>query len=66
MSHITIIISKAAPAVDSVPFSPEVSYEYCIPIPDNATPTEVGAMIRRAYRRLEWSAEPEQSGQADG
>lgn len=55
MSHITIIISRApAPAemgdsvVSNVPY-----YEYSMPVPDDATPSQVGEMVRKAFKRLE-------------
>ena len=55
MSHITIIISKAVPP--SVAGLPEqaldVSYEYRLPVPHDATPKRVGDMVSRAYRHLE-------------
>lgn len=48
MSHITIIISKAA-----APDSLEAGYEYRIPVPHDATSTRVGEIVRKAYRHLE-------------
>lgn len=50
MSHITIIISRAAAPTGDVP---EPSYEYSIPVPHSATPQDVAELVRKAYRRLE-------------
>jgi len=50
MSHQIIIRRSAAPS-ESV--STEPSYEYSIPVPHDATPAQVGELVRRAYRRLE-------------
>ncbi len=49
MSHITIIISRAAPSEDSL----DAVYEYSMPVPHDATPQQVGEMVRKAFRRLE-------------
>lgn len=53
MSHITIIISKVASPVETQESALGVSYEYCIPVPHDATPKKVGEMVARAYRHLE-------------
>lgn len=55
MSHITIIISKTAPPAASDEPAAETSYEYCMPVPHDASPKKVGEMVRRAYQRLEGS-----------
>lgn len=58
MSHITIVISKAFnPLAGSADHQeqPEPSYEYEIPVPHNATPQQVGELVRKAYKRLESS-----------
>ena len=53
MSHITIIISRApAPTSDS-DHGHKPSYEYAIPVPHDATPAQVGEMVRKAFKRLE-------------
>jgi hypothetical protein len=53
MSHITIIISRApAPTSDSA-HEHQPSYEYAIPVPHDATPAQVGDMVRKAFKRLE-------------
>lgn len=51
MSHITIIISKAATSTEDL--AAETTYEYRIPVPHGATPAQVGQMARQAYRHLE-------------
>lgn len=51
MSHITIIISKAATTEEDL--RADVSYDYRIPVPHSATPAEVGNLVRNAYRHLE-------------
>lgn len=53
MSHVTIIISRAAAPVGDQAHALEPSYEYRIPVPHDATPAEVGELVRKAYRRLE-------------
>lgn len=53
MSHITIIISKSAPAVADNPAALETSYEFCIPVPHGATPKQVGELTRQAFKQLE-------------
>lgn len=53
MSHITIIISKSAPAAADSVEALQTSYEYCIPVPHDTTPAKVGEMVRRAYRHLQ-------------
>lgn len=54
MSHITIIISKMPTPAEGVE-TMDVSYEYVIPIPHDATPDKVATLVRQAYRRLEGS-----------
>lgn len=51
MSHITIIISKVAGSTGNL--EAEVSYEYRIPVPHEATPRTVGRLVERAYEYLE-------------
>jgi hypothetical protein len=52
MSHAVIIIRRnAAPEAEAT----ESSYEYSIPIPHEATPQQVGELVRKAYKRLEAS-----------
>lgn len=53
MSHITVIISRAAPASGDTTHEHEPSYEYRIPVPHDATPAQVGEMTRKAFKRLE-------------
>lgn len=56
ISHITVIISKAAPSPTNTDVASEITattYEYRIPVPHEATPQQVGEMVRKAYRRLE-------------
>lgn len=57
MSHITIIISRAAvpgngdqqaEAAASTP-----TYDYRMPVPHGATPQQVGEMVKHAFKRLE-------------
>lgn len=60
MSHITIIISRLAPAVADSQAALEPSYEYCIPVPEGASPLQVGEMVRKAYKKLEgWEPQAE-------
>lgn len=51
MSHITIIISKAATSAEDL--TQDTSYDYRIPVPHGTSPMKVGEMVRRAYRHLE-------------
>jgi len=53
MSHVTIIISRSAPAIADTAHELEPSYEYSIPVPHDATPAQVGEMVRKAFKRLE-------------
>lgn len=54
MSHITIIISKVSVGDTTLATeAPEVSYEYAISIPHDATPDRVAKLVRQAYQRLE-------------
>lgn len=54
MSHITIVISRSRPFTEATtPSPPELTYSYEMPIPHDATPAQVGEMVRCAYRRLE-------------
>lgn len=54
MSHITIIISRQRPFTATTEHQePERLYTYEMPIPHDATPAQVGEMVRKAYRRLE-------------
>lgn len=63
MSHITIIISKAATSMEDL--SSGTTYEYRIPVPHDATPAQVGQMTRQAYRHLEGHSVSEQGGQEE-
>lgn len=56
MSHITIIISKVA--VSETDLVAETSYDYRMPVPHGATPTQVGALVRQAFRHLEGDVAP--------
>lgn len=51
MSHAVIIIRRNSTAPETL----ESSYEYSIPIPHEATPQQVGELVRKAYKRLESS-----------
>lgn len=51
MSHAVIIIRRNASQAEAT----ESSYEYSIPIPHEATPQQVGELVRKAYKRLESS-----------
>jgi len=53
MSHITIIISRSKPFSEDASTQRETSYSYEMPVPDGATPQQVGEMVRKAYKRLE-------------
>lgn len=54
MSHVTIIISRQQPFTEATEYhAPELLYTYEIPVPHDATPAQVGEMVRKAYRRLE-------------
>ena len=55
MSHITIIISRARSFSSSSTehHESELTYSYEMPVPHDATPQQVGEMVRKAYRRLE-------------
>lgn len=53
MSHITIIINRSAAPSSEADHTHEPYYEYSLPVPDNATPAQVGEMVRKAYKRLE-------------
>lgn len=55
MSHITIIISRKALAAgaSTVNAEPELSYNYEMPVPHEASPQQVGEMVRKAFKRLE-------------
>lgn len=53
MSHVVIIIQRAAAPTTDQEYDLQPSYEYSIPIPHDASPAQVGEMVRRAYRRLE-------------
>lgn len=53
MSHITIIISRAAPPTADEAHALQPSYEYAIPVPHDATPAQVGEMVRKAFKRIE-------------
>lgn len=53
MSHITIIISRAAAPSSDAEHTNEPFYEYSLPVPHDATPAQVGEMVRKAYKRLE-------------
>lgn len=57
MSHVTIIISRAAAPTGDEAHALEPSYEYAIPIPHGATPQDVAELVRKAYRRLEGPGE---------
>lgn len=52
VSHITIIISRAAAPTDEA-HALQPRYEYAIPVPHSATPQDVAELVRKAYRRLE-------------
>lgn len=56
MSHVVIVIQRNAP-ITADQDEPECTYHYQIPVPHDATPAEVGELVRKAYRRLE-SADP--------
>lgn len=51
MTHAVIIIRRSAEPTETE--STEPSYEYSIPVPHDATPAQVGEMVRNAYKRLE-------------
>lgn len=51
MTHAVIIIRRSAAPAETE--STEPSYEYSIPVPHDATPAQVGEMVRKAYKRLE-------------
>jgi hypothetical protein len=56
MSHITIIISKTVHQTEEMiarDATSKTSYEYYLPVPHGASPAEVAALVRSAYRRLE-------------
>lgn len=53
MSHITIIIKRSASTAEST----EPVYQYEIPIAHGATPQQVGELVRKAYKRLEDTAD---------
>lgn len=53
MSHITIIINRAPAPTGDTTHELAASYEYKIPVPHDATPAQVGEMVRKALRRLE-------------
>lgn len=53
MSHVTIIISRSQAFTQVDNSEPELSYSYEMPIPHDATPQQVGEMVRKAFKRLE-------------
>lgn len=56
MSHITIIISRSrqfSSVAEAANQEPELSYNYEMPVPHDATPQQVGEMVRKAFKRLE-------------
>ncbi len=53
MSHISIIISRAAAPADDTAHADKPSYHYEIPLPHDVTPQQVGELVRKAYKRLE-------------
>lgn len=53
MSHITIILKRAASTSGATAESSEASYQYEMPVPHGSTPQEVGELVRKAYKRLE-------------
>ena len=54
MTHAVIIIKRTSVATESTEAT-GVSYNYEIPVPHEATPQQVGEMVRKAYKRLESS-----------
>lgn len=55
MSHISIILSRAPAPIGDTAHELAPSYEYVIPVPHDATPAQVGELVKKAYRRLEAS-----------
>jgi len=57
MSHVVVIIQRsAAPAGDTLQnhaAADSPTYEYRMPVPHDASPADVGEMVKRAYKRLE-------------
>lgn len=53
MSHITIILRRAPAPTGDTAHELAPSYEYQIPVPHDATPAQVGELVRKAYKRLE-------------
>lgn len=55
MSHVTIIISRSRQfsSIEHEHQEPELSYNYEMPVPHDATPQQVGEMVRKAFKRLE-------------
>lgn len=53
MSHITIILNRAPAQPGDTAHELKASYEYKIPVPHDATPAQVGELVRKAYKRLE-------------
>lgn len=53
MSHVVVIIQRNASLSSAQNSESEVSYHYTIPVPHDATPAQVGELVRKAYRRLE-------------
>lgn len=53
MSHISIIISRSVVHGGTAPAEAELTYNYEMPVPHDATPQQVGDMVRKAFKRLE-------------
>jgi hypothetical protein len=54
MSHVVVIVQRSRPFTEAAtPSEPELTYSYEMPIPHDATPAQVGEMVRKAFKRLE-------------
>lgn len=53
MSHVVVIIQRNSSLHSTERVESERSYHYQIPVPHDATPAQVGELVRKAYRRLE-------------
>lgn len=54
MSHVVVIIQRSSGSETiSADTEPKCTYRYEMPVPHDATPAQVGEIVRKAYKRLE-------------
>lgn len=56
MTHAVIIIKRVRSEPEE---TTEPLYTYEMPVPHNATPAQVGVMVRKAFKRLEGADDDE-------